>query len=619
MLDHPLIERTARSLEEGTPEELETALRHIEPLLDESTRREDLQTLLWRAVLAAFVEQIRFRLGGRKDAAVSRAELLVTSMHAKTHAADILRAVTLGAQRPADLKKALNLHDVQIHRVLEWAEVQGILWRQTPREAEGATFYRLTPLGARVFDLVDAPPWLPAASHIVRECVEARVEGRPIDTSSLQVGGMPQRQVARAVEELSKSAAPNTTSNLARALPTIAQRSFVITSIIYKDELTDEKLQKRRTNHSEDAFKRHEGRYAPRLDVLGESLVYQALERAGLSTSAAFEEWNPVKIAEDYERSTEPAKLLTNRPIISLSSPLVNPVTLGLLIRFGSPCYFDPNVHTHLVHERRGEEVPRRYSLREDLDHAIVLRFVEPDTELSHFVLAGFKPSGTYAACHFFYKNVERLLATYVDRPFGAIITVPRGYDESRIESEGDEFEIDSALPSPIVDNLDMRFLEVLAVVGESYSSLAEKRQDLVPHFHAMAQKARGLAKKAGSTSIDVGRLLDPTATGQYTYERARALGIVLSENVAFIDDVMLLLARIAAPEVKPAAKEVAYDQKDTFIKSHVLTDVLNLAPYCHTAVSRALTERGLVDEFVRLCVVGPSEPLPFRATAGGA
>jgi hypothetical protein len=353
---------------------------------------------------------------------VSEIDRLAAALKAKRHALEIFRALSSGGKRPSELCDATNLRDMQVHRVLDWAIGESLLHRWT---GDGSTHYGLNARGEAALDAVDELVWLAQASAFVRSVVRQRLlDGRqvrsdPASAKDLQVRrlveitGLSEHQAARGFTEVARALDPAANSRLAAALrfqgagehkvfisPPQPLQPFAVAHA-FEDEAWREE------------WSETEWQWA-RLNSLSESLVVRSTDRAGLPPNC-LHELQPRRYWRDGEQ------LLLSDSIISVGSPECNPVTEGLLLEYEAPLCF-----------RGGERWPElavgnaARQLSSKHVHGALLRIFDERTSVSHFILAGLLPSGTYAACRYFHDCIEQLLEQFPDCSFAAVLTVHR-------------------------------------------------------------------------------------------------------------------------------------------------------------------------------------------------
>ncbi len=558
---------------------------------------------LWHDYLEYLKGEASHALNGSDE----RQQFLRKAVSAKTHAAEILRLLA-EPSRPVDLRRATGLEDAQIHRVLGWAEAQGLVWRW---KTDAGTLYRSTNLAQQILKDSESVPWLPMAGLLARISVKHRVLGMPVDvleTEAAALTGLAANQARRAIEVLVDAVNPFFTSRLAPRLRPAGNEDygFVVCPIIYPKPLKDELLLKARTDTTEPPFERNEGYYAPRLDALAESFVHRALARSGLDMGL-LTEWKPQDWLERCETSDTPVLLDDRRPVISLSSPLANPVSLELLLRFGSAVYFDHRVSRALRVD--GGPSVRQFVLNDKVDHAICARFVDRKSGFSAFVLAGMKPSGTYAAARFFYERIESLLDRHGNAPFTYVITVARGY-EDRLQPYEAVTEIKVRYPNaPAVEGqLDMRYLDALPLIADIYLEGDRSLRELFKQLEATLKNAPAEVVQFAERLILRGK-----QPGDLRYELARDLALVLSKHQRFECVLVSLLARTYYYKYKrkEGHEPITSRTPEESALERVLGKTLHLAAYSQAAITRLLRKRDWVEPFLDICATGTGEIPP--------
>lgn len=589
-----------------TPEEIQAfaaSLGHLQEVpLDGGA------STLWSTYLEYLKEEARRVLNSGDE----RQQFIRKAVSAKTHAVEILRRLS-EPNRPSDLRRATGLEDAQIHRVLGWAESQALVWRW---KTELGTYYRTTSFAEHILKELESVPWLSMAAVLTRIAVKHRVLAIPIDSiqkEAADLTGLTASQAGHAVSVFVESMSPQLTSRLApRLRPAgMKDRGFVVCPIIYPEPLQNEVLLKARTDTTEAPFERNEGYYAPRLDALAESFVHRAIARAGLDMSS-LTEWKPQDWLERCESSDEPVFLDDDRPIISLSSPLANPVSLELLLRFGSAAYFDHRVSSTLRCD--GDPSRKPFYLSDKMDHGLCARFIDRKSGFSAFVLAGMKPSGTYAAARFFYERIESLLDRHGDAPFTYVISVARGYEDRNLPPEITELKVRHPRPPAVEDGrLDMRYLDALPLITDTYMEGNRSQNELFKQLQGTLKNAPDEIHQFAERRVLRGR-----QSGDFRYELARDLALVLAKHGRFECFLVGLLARTYY-KLKGGHETITDDMPPEIALNSVLGKTLHLAAYSRSAIKKLLNKRQWVESFLEICATGTGEIPPAteeRATA---
>jgi hypothetical protein len=344
---------------------------------------------------------------------------LAAELSSKANRLEIFRALAQSVHRPGELVDATGLKDMQVHRVLDWAMSNGLLLRWA---GEGSTHYRLSSRGEAVLEAVDEPAWLPRATALVRAAVRQRLLAAPQGPEAYDRHARPAtprtglslHQTVRSLAQISRALEPADTSFLAAALSVHADGERKI-SISPPEPLAEASPRPgeggmfagRSSGQPWDS-----GFEGSRLQALSESLVVRSTDRAGIASATLGE-----LLSQNYR--VEGGHLPLGSPIISIGGGNTNLVTSGLLLEYDVPVGFPADSP---VLSWRGQ------SLGQDPGHeyGVLVRILDERTRVSHFVLAGLRPAGTYAACRYFHDNVERLLERFPDTSFGALLNVNR-------------------------------------------------------------------------------------------------------------------------------------------------------------------------------------------------
>jgi len=512
-------------------------------------------------------------------------------LRSRRHAAAVFREISLGKERPTEVQDALDLGPEQVHRVLRWGVSGGLLSR-TPAEKE--VIYRLTRLGEISLEAFDEPAWLRLASVLIRAAIRGRSLRSTADEMAAEVAeltALPQHQAQVSVGSVLHDLRSPLVTPLGEALSegTGTRGTVLLCPVIYPRELPEETehlLKQRSPREDEELWIDGEGLYAPRLDAQAEHLVRLSLHRAGFGERT--KELSPQRFSDP---KTEPWLLPLTEPIISLSSPMVSPVTLALLFEYGVPIYFDDDVSSLIYWDRGLEGTAHR--LTQENDFAMLIRIWDDERGLSHFVLAGLKPSGTYAACNYFYENVDQLLKQFSRKSFALILRARRGYAAAkRVEPEVVEgpHEIRVTVPREEFERLDIRYLDALPVVARGYLDESNDIDKLLDDLAGMGVDDRVL---------EIVRKLKSSALTQYV--RARYFAAVFQYLGIFEEMLIMLLARLASQHVTDQHKRQPLSPShDEDVAFSLLKAGLNIATYSTRAVVDLLKSRDRLAVFVR-------------------
>lgn len=415
------------------------------------------------------------------------------------HMAPVLRALSLGATRPKQVRKSLpKLKDAQIHRVLNRALGLGLVWRRSHRRE---AHYELTPLGRSILKTTAAPGWLPIAELVTRALVRARLTQASVGSvvsELLPLLQLPKDQLTALVQGLKRSLNPGLESLLYRHLRARSS-AIVFMPVVYHKPLENETDTGQSTlvkDRSRRGLRGAERYYAPRLDSLAEHNIKTAIEASG--DEIRVRELLPTAYAAELGKAARP-QFLPSGPIVSLSSPLVSPVTLGLLIEYGCSVRWDFAVERRLEVLAKDASTAHKFSLADDKDYGAIIRIAHPSDGVSHFIVAGFKPTGTLAASEYFRHHIERVLRKYPTDSFAVVLEVSRKTTES-----GRVVFTDRIVSSdPEGTRIDMRFVDAYAFIAEEVQRLAARRTDgvlrLLPKTLLPNELARGVARTLGA------------------------------------------------------------------------------------------------------------------------
>jgi hypothetical protein len=216
------------------------------------------------------------------------------------------------------------------------------------------------------------------------------------------------------------------------------------------------------------------------------------------------------------------------------------------------------------------------------------------------------KPSGTFAACRFFYERIECLLDKHGDEPFSYVVATTRGYEE---RADGYQvFPLRGRHPRPPADpelRLDMRYLDALPLIVDTY--LEERRQSGVL-FKILSETLRDAPGEIQQFAEH--RLI--SERDDFTYELARDLALTLTRHGLFELFLVTLLAKTFF-QTRGHGQRIANEMPPEVALKIVLKESLHLARYSRKAIQRLLAKRGWTDEFLRICATGKGE---IRSTA---
>ena len=510
-------------------------------------------------------------------------------LRSRKHAPDVFRQIALGSERPTQIEHALKLRSEQVHRVLRWGVIAGLLSRTG---AEKDVAYRLTRLGEVALEAFDEPAWLRLASVVTRVAIRGRSlrsTTEEMASEVVELTALPSQQAKVSVGSMLHTLTSPLVTPLGEALSesTGTRGKLVLCPVIYPKELEDETehlLKRREPRPNESLWVRNEGFYAPRLDAQAESLVRFALYRTGFADR--IEELPPQHFSDPQEK---PWVLSLDKPIISLSSPMVSPVTLALLFEYGIPLYFDENVSSQIYWDRGLEGTP--YLLTQELDCGMLVRIWDDMRGLTHFVLAGLKPSGTYAACNYFSTNIDRLLEEFPRKSFAVVLRAKRGYYDVKLVDpeivQGPE-EIRVTVPRKEFERLDIRYLDALPTVAKAY---LEDRTDVEKLLTELAEAG------VDDHILEIlTRLKDEMLT---QYVRARYFAAVFQYLGVFEEMLIMLLARLASGKDTEWHRRLQRNVADEKLAEVLLRKELNIATYTTNAMLDLVKRRDRLKDFV--------------------
>jgi DNA-binding HxlR family transcriptional regulator len=442
---------------------------------------------------------------------------LAAAVLAKKHALRILRLIAAqGDARFGGIARATGLKDPMVNRVLSWAMSNGLLqrWADEPN-----VHYRLSALGETVLETIDEPQWVSMAATLVRIGVRQQLLARdgedwrvedtaaPIVQRASMLTGLSPEQAARGLNEFSHALQPAAVSNLAAALRFTPYETSQAAPQVMAEGVTEPQV-----NHGiiispplshwpfiiqeqsrAPELTRPRRVYQPRLDSLAEALVVRTVERSGIPTRMLRE-----VLPHHYMRATRQKcayHLPLERPIIAMGYP----VALGLLFEYGVPVYLRHRPRPEMLWQQ-GDDW-QSFPTSSDHDHGLVLRIFDEHTGATHFVLTGLRPSGTYAACRYFFDTAEELLEQFPEQSFAAVLRVPQSYGRRK--------QLVEAVPPQPVDarasadrnaRLDMRYLEVLPLLAEALQS-APGRQRVRRDLEG-ALRAAGVAEREPTRAL---------------------------------------------------------------------------------------------------------------------
>jgi hypothetical protein len=221
--------------------------------------------------------------------------------------------------------------------------------------------------------------------------------------------------------------------------------------------------------------------FAPRMDVIAERMLLNALRHAGYDDEANQLITLPMgqrflQVCKGKGTPTSPLVFQPHGSVVSMSSPKVNPFALDLMLRYESPVSFAHNYDEMNLEldPDRGAIAP--FAPTPETDYGVVLRFVDPETQISHFVIFGMYPPGTLAAARYFRSQIDDLLKQFREEPFVVVIETNR----LSVEEWGDDgkhvvakaLHIETFKVAPRSDPIDIRYqpgLEALMSLGETH------------------------------------------------------------------------------------------------------------------------------------------------------
>jgi DNA-binding HxlR family transcriptional regulator len=485
---------------------------------------------------------------------------LAAAVLAKKHALRILRLIAgQGDARFASIAKAAGLQDPTVNRVLSWALSNGLLqrWADEPN-----VHYRLSALGETVLETIDEPQWVSMAATLVRIGVRRQLLARdgedwrvedtaaPIVQRSSMLTGLSPEQAARSLNAFSRALQTAAVSELAATLrftPYEASQAapemmagqaaepqvnhgIIISPPVFHSPFTLEEQSRA------PELTRRKHLWAPRLDSLAEALVVRTVERSGIPTRMLRE-----VLPQHYLRATKqkgPYHLPLERPIIAMGSPELSPVTAGLLFEYGVPVYLRHRPSPEMVWQQGN--VWQSFRTSGDHDHGLVLRIFDEHTGATHFVLTGLRPSGTYAACRYFFDTAEELLEQFPEQSFAAVLRVPRSYGRRKQLAEAVAPQpVDTRASAGRNARLDMRYVEVLPLLAEALQNAQRRqrvRRDLdgalgAAGLVAEREAARGLARSGLEGSAPLARRVRDTAAAYTLLGRFEQLVALLARD----------------------------------------------------------------------------------------
>ncbi len=170
--------------------------------------------------------------------------------------------------------------------------------------------------------------------------------------------------------------------------------------------------------------------YAPRMDTVAERLLLNALRHAGYDDDMpGAVDTLPMgrRFLDACDGAMgEPRVFRPKCSVVSMSSPKVNPFTLDLMLRYESPLSF-LNDFSELKLELDPDcaMIPP-FTPQSEIDFAVLMRFMDPESGASHFIVFGLYPPGTLAAAQYFRSNIDMLLRDFSDSPFLVLLQTKR-------------------------------------------------------------------------------------------------------------------------------------------------------------------------------------------------
>ncbi|HEX2203994.1 MAG TPA: hypothetical protein VHG91_11875, partial [Longimicrobium sp.] len=320
---------------------------------------------------------------GRSGAGDRDIAALTSLVRTRTHAEKVLRALSLGVTRFADLRERTGLLDTQLDRVLKWSVPAGLVSRGgTRRDVR----YRLTPLGELAIGSVEEPAWLRAAAAVVRCAVEARTVRGSLDDAAAEaaeLAALPETQARHAVSAFLSALDPAPASHLAHALRVSAAAERRVAFFPWMSVPSGGGFEWWKRAHAAAA---------------SQALVARALERAGVPPEA-LEEWVP---PEPSFGGLQPERVRLDRPTVVVG--VDHPVTDPLLEAFGVSLSGNRPFTSACA--------PEVAAAREN-GHGVVVRLYNPETGVSHLVVGGWTPESSRAAARWFYDDAERLVGDF--------------------------------------------------------------------------------------------------------------------------------------------------------------------------------------------------------------
>jgi DNA-binding HxlR family transcriptional regulator len=525
---------------------------------------------------------------------------LVTAVRDKKHAPEILRVLAAdGDSRPVNVRRAVGVNDMTLFRVLSWAMSNGLVLRSAP---DAAVHYRLSALGETVLEALDEPRWLSIATTLMRISVRQQQmshDGRPWDLAGAQaplveeasmLTGLSQAQAARSLFEFSRALQPAAVTKLAAALryaPHMGHHDIIISPPVFPSEWWDPFDDQPRPPE----LTALRGSWSLRLDSLAEAQVVRAVERAGIPSRELRE-----VLPHHYLRASKHANRQTSRyhlprdsrPIISIGSPEVNPMTTGLFYEYGASVHLRKPRRLSIALPLAARQQPDPAVLWQEgakhvehvpsseYDYGLLLRIHDDHTGLTHFVMGGLLPSGTYAACRYFHHEIEERLEQFPQQSFATLLRVPRSYGRRKAyECIRSEPVITSVNPHP----LDMRYVEVLPMLSEALLAGGER-------IHAHLREAMEAARGEG-VDLDVVRTLAAGGGDRAApiCRRVRDTAVAYSLLGRFEELVVLVVNGVLLERTGSTHRDRGWNTTD-------LTGVVGLSKFTAAAVSRLLGGR---------------------------
>ena len=521
---------------------------------------------------------------------------LCAAVMSKRHGAEFLQTLRMGPRRPASLERVLSLSSSQVHRLKDWSRTRGLI--QIRKEGPRSAYYSLTTLGVSVVKGLSDLPGVKLSALIVREVQRGKALGWPRSVLEGRLEGLlgvPSSVLPANIEVLAKAMDRSEVSPLSQALG--PEGGIIFSPIVYLDELRREQLQAERFFESGEEqdldphpFVDGEGYFAPRLDSLGEALVMRTLMDSGIHEGRLRE---ILPIPELFWEEPE-AIVAVDSSSISLSSPLVSPLTRGVFLEYASPVDFDPRGGSRIVWSTGGQAVGYQLDPKDEepIDYGLLVRLFDSERGSSHFVVAGLKPSGTFAACRYFHAKVNALLTEFPETSFAVLLRVKRGYGipVSEVELVRGPEQLEVSPPG------DTRVPVAYASALYAAASLMKDEP---------AEEVQAILELIGDNAeFSVRRRIQELMSDPFSKDIsfiARELGAGFHRLEILPDMLCFVLAR-ALHRMPDVAKHRATPER-------MLNTILGVAEYSRTALLSFLKQRRLMTAF-RDAVHGDKEAL---------